>query len=439
MKGSCDLFIQAAWLLCQDEGRSVIQDGALAVRGETIVDVGPAMRLVNQYDPAHKISLPTSMLMPGLVNAHTHSPMTVFRGAADDMPLLQWLESRIWPLEACLSEEIIHLGSLLACAEMLRTGTTCFMDMYIHQRQTARAVEQSGLRAVLAEGVLDLLTLSYNGQEEALELNEALLEEFAGHERIRVAVAPHAVFSSTPEMLRRTHELATRHDALWFTHCGESVPDTARTVEALGSRPVPLLRELGLLSPRTALVHMVDLTAEEIAMVADSGTHVVLCPGSNMKLASGVARAPEMVAAGIAPCLGTDGAASNNALNMFQEMRGCALLHKVSSLDPTALPAQQVLDMATVNAGPCLGFPGLGSLAPGLPADCIALDLCEPNMQPLHNPVSQAVYAASGHEVRLSMVGGRILYQDGKYHSLDYELLLQEFGKVRDWAARHLA
>lgn len=439
MKGSCDLFVQAAWLLCQDAERTVIKDGALAVRGETIVDVGPAMILANQYQPAHKINLSTSLLMPGLVNAHTHSPMTVFRGAADDMPLLQWLETRIWPLEACLSEEIIYLGSLLACAEMLRTGTTCFMDMYIHQRQTARAVEQSGLRAVLAEGVLDLLTLSYNGLDEALALNEELLQEFAGHERIRCAVAPHAVFSSSEEMLLRTHELARRHDALWFTHCAESQADTKKCVQTLGKRPVPLLKDLGLLSERAALVHMVDLTDEEIALVAESGAQVVLCPGSNMKLASGIARAPEMLAAGIRPCLGTDGAASNNALNMFQGMRDCALLHKVGSLEPTALPAQEVLDMATVNAASCLGFPGLGSLEPGQPADCIALDLREPNMQPMHNATSQAVYAASGHEVRLAMIGGRILYQDGVYHCLDYEALLTEFGKVRDWAARHLA
>lgn len=439
MKGHCDLLVQAAWLLCQDEARTVIENGALAIRGQEIVDVGPAMSLGNQFTPDHTINLGNSLLMPGLVNAHTHSPMTVFRGAADDLPLLQWLETRIWPLEARLSEEIIHLGSLLACAEMLSTGATCFLDMYIHQRQAARAVEQAGMRAVLAEGVLDFPTLSYSGVDEALALNEGLLAEYAGHERIRFAVAPHAVFTSSEETLLRTQELASKYDALWFTHCAESAADTAKCVESRGERPVKLLQKLGLLSPRTALVHMVDLEDEELALVADSGSHVILCPGSNMKLASGIARVPEMLAASMAPCLGTDGAASNNALNMFQEMRSCAVLAKAGSLDPTVVPAQQALDMATRNASACLGIPGLGTLAAGHPADCVALDLCAPNMQPLHNPVSQAVYAASGHEVRLSMVGGRILYQDGVFHSLDYDALLQEFAKVRNWALRHLA
>lgn len=438
MERQCDLLLQAEWVICQDRERTVIQNGAVIVQGKTILDVGPFMRLATSYEPKHTINLGKSLLMPGLINAHTHSPMTVFRGAADDMPLIQWLETHIWPLEAKLSEEIIHLGSLMACAEMLRTGTTCFLDMYFHQRHTARAVEQSGMRAVLAEGLLDFATLSYANAEEALVLIESLLEEYAEHERVRFAVAPHAVFSSHQENLVRSFELAGRYEALWFTHCAESAAVTAQAVEKYGLRPVEVLRELGLLSSRTGLVHMVDLTDEEIELVAASGAHVILCPISNMKLASGIARGADLAAAGVSLSLGTDGAASNNTLNMFREMRACALLHKVASMDPTALPAQQVLDMATVNGAACLGWQGLGSLAPGHPADCVALNLAEPNMQPLHSPLSQVVYAAGGHEVRLAMVGGRVLYQDGVYHSLDYEALVEEFTKVRLWAQKHL-
>lgn len=438
MKKRCEMLLAADWLLPQDPERRVIERGAVAVAQGRVVACGPAAEVEAVWEAVHRYDLGRSLLLPGLVNAHTHSPMTLLRGVADDLPLLQWLQTRIWPLEAQLTEELIHLGSLLACAEMIATGTTCFMDMYMHQRITARAVEQSGMRAVLAEGILNFPTMSYKNPREAFTLVEELLEQFAGHPRIRFGVAPHTVYTTTPEQLRRSHALARHYRAVWFTHCAETATETAQCLEQHGKRPLELLDELGLLGPGSTLVHMVDLTDADIARVAASGAHVVLAPRSNMKLASGIARGRDLCAAGVRPGLGTDGAASNNALNMFQEMASCALLHKAGSLDATALPAQAVLDMATVNAAVCLRQEELGSLQPGHPADCIALDLDRPNLCPLHNPVSQLVYAASGHEVRFVMVGGRVLYQDGKFQTLDYPGLLAELASVRDWVTRHL-
>ena len=439
MKRHCDVLLQAQWLLCQDETRSIIEDGAVAVADGKILAAGPAMELKPYFSSRHTIDLGKSLLLPGLVNAHTHSPMTVLRGLADDLPLKQWLETRIWPLEAKLTKDIVYLGSLLACAEMLRSGSTCFVDMYMHQRQTARAVEQSGIRAVLSEAILDFPTISYDTGEQALALNEELLQEFAGHDRITFASAPHTAYTSSKELLLKSYALAERYDTIWYTHCSETQTDTAQCLEKFESRPIRLLQDLGILTPRATLVHMVDLQDDEIEAVANAGAHVVLSPCSNLKLGSGIARVKEMLAAGIRPGLGTDGAASNNTLNMFNEMRICALLHKGVHQDPTILQAQQVLDMATVNAGPCLHLDGLGSIAPGSPADIIALDLAAPNMQPLHNPLSQVVYAATGMEVRMTMVQGRILYQDGKFHSLDYTALLDEFAQVREWAHRNLS
>lgn len=441
-KTNCETILQADWLLPQDHlhGRPPrsIHKGAVAINQGRILAADTAHAVHAAYMANNTIDLGPALLMPGLVNAHTHSAMTLLRGVADDMPLLQWLTTRIWPLEGRLTKELIQLGSLLACAEMIRTGTTCFLDMYIHQRQTARAVEQSGMRAMLTEGLLAFPTLSYQNSEEAFALLDALLADFANHPRLSIALAAHTPHTATEEQIRRSHAMAQEHKTLWFTHCAESALETSECLDKLGKRPLAHLRDLGVLTPETALVHMVDVHDAERALVAEKGCKVIMCPRSNMKLASGIAGGQSFLQAGIAPALGTDGAASNNALNMFQEMAACALTGKVRELDATALPAGSVLDMATCNAADIFGISGLGTMKPGAPADIIALDVKAPNMQPLHDPVSQVVYAASGHEVRLTMVAGNILFKDGQYTQIDYSGLLDEMTAITTWARKNL-
>ena len=273
--------------------------------------------------------------------------------------------------------------------------------------------------------------------DESFDVVRELFDICRDHPRMRAAVKPHSTYLTTPDLLIRCHALAEEMDALFDLHAAESKAETAQCLETLGSRPIGHLERLGLLGERTLLDHCVDLTREEISLLAATGCKISHNPESNMKLASGVAPIPALLQAGATVGLGTDGAASNNNLNMFGEMTSAALLHKVHTLDPTALPAPQVLSMATEQAAACLLWPELGRIAPGAPADMTALDLNKPHMQPMFNPASHCVYAATGGEVRFTMVHGRTLYRDGVFLSLDYPALLEEARKLARWVVKH--
>ncbi len=428
----CDIVITCAFLATQDDERRIIEDAALAVSKGRVLALGPRESL-RDYAPEKTISLGNALALPGLINAHTHAAMTFLRGAADDLPLMDWLNQHIFPVEKHLTPETVHLGALLGCAEMLRTGVTAFADMYLLEEAVCRAADVAGMRVLAGEVLFAFPSPAYAGVEEGLALVREQVLRWKNHPRVRLAVMPHAVYTTTPELLLRCKDLADELSLPLHLHLAETPSETLACLETHGKRPVAYCRDLGLLDSNTFVAHAVDLTEEEIAALAGTGAHVAHCPKSNMKLASGVSPVPSMLAHGILPGLGTDGPASNNSLNLFAEMSACALLHKVHTGDPTALPARTVLDMATRGGAACLGWPELGRLVPGGPADLVALDLDCPNMQPLFSPVSQAVYAASGHEVRLTMVEGRVLYQDGQYHTLDYPALLREAAGLRRW------
>jgi len=429
----CDLLVTADIIVTQDAERRVIEDGTMAIQGGTILDVGSRTDLNGRWQPAQTRELGHRLVMPGLVNAHTHASMTVFRGVADDLPLMTWLTEHIWPVEKALTEEVIHFGALLACAEMIRTGTTCFCDMYLAEAQVARAVDQAGLRAVLGEGIFAFPSPAYAKTDDAWPIIEALHARYKNHERIRTAIMPHAVYTTTPEILRRSWELAQAHGCVWKMHLSESVTETRTSLEQFSRRPLEYLESLGISGERCLFAHGVDLTAEEMARMAETGVNVAHCPQSNMKLANGMARIEELRRAGVNVCLGTDGAASNNDLNMFSEMNSAALLQKVQTMDPTALNAQAVLDMATINGAKALAWPRLGSLETGKAADLVALDLTQPNLLPLYNPVSHLAYAATGMEVCLTMVAGKVLYEDGRYTTLDMQALADEAARIARW------
>ena len=431
---ACDTLITAAWLVTQNAQREVLEDAAVAISQGVIQAIGTRQALTAAYAPVRSIHLGEALVMPGLVNAHTHTSMTFLRGLADDLPLMDWLQNHIFPVEKHLTPEIVRLGCLLGCAEMLRSGTTAFADMYLMEDAVIDTVDGSGMKALAGECIFAFPSPAYASFNDALALVRSQAERWRGHPRIRIGVMPHAVYTTTPDILTACFALAEEFDLPFYLHLAETATETADCIAAHGMRPVEYCRSLGILSPRTAIAHGVDLTEAEMDVLAVAKVSIAHNPKSNMKLASGIAPVPAMLRRGIAVGLGTDGAASNNSLNMFSEMSACALLHKVDTLDPTVLPAQTTLDMATIGSAAVLGWQGLGALTPGGPADMVALDLTSPNLQPLYNPVSHLVYAATGHEVMFSMVDGTVLYQDGRFMTIDYPLLLKEAQKLKGWA-----
>lgn len=434
---NCDLLINAEFIATQNENREILRDGAIAVTGKKIDAIGPRSKMDSEYNPARKRDLGRAMLLPGLINTHTHLPMTLLRGMADDLPLMEWLSEHIFPLEAKLSPAMIETGAMLGCAEMLRTGTSACADMYMSERHIYRAVERCGIKALVGEGIYNVPATAGSDPLQPYETAREQAAELKDHPRLRYAVMPHSVYTTSLAMLEKSVELAEELDLPLHMHLAESTGETARSIELHGCRPVELCRRAGLLGPRTFIAHGVDLLDEEIGLLAEYGVSLAHCPRSNMKLTSGVAPVPRMLQKGMNVALGTDGASSNNMLNMFLEMNTAALLHKAHRMDPTIMPAQSVLDMATLNGGKALCWPELGSLAPGGPADFTALDLRSPNLAPVSNVPSQIVYAATGHEVLLTAVDGQILYDNGEFLSMDYPALVKEVQDICDWLLKN--
>ncbi|WP_243546264.1 amidohydrolase family protein [Pseudodesulfovibrio tunisiensis] len=429
----CDLLVFAETVVTQDADRRILSDAGVAMRDGMIVDVSDRNSLKAGFTAQEELDLGPAMLMPGLVNGHTHLPMTLFRGVADDLPLMDWLEKHIWPVEMQLTPELLELGAMVGCMEMIRTGTTAFLNGYFKEEAVGDAVERTGIRAVIGEGFFDFPSPHFPSPEHYRETVERLVDRYQNSSRVRVAVTPHAVFTVGADALVESHALAQDMNIPWQIHLAESPAETQASLKKHGKRPVELLESLGLLSEHVTLHHCVDLTDREIRVLADSGARVVHNPCSNLKLASGVAPVQKLLDAGAVMGLGTDGAASNNQLNMFREMSTAALLGKIAANDASAVNAGDVLDMATRGSAACLGWETLGRLEAGCPADMIALDLRQPNMMPMYAPTSHAVYAATGMEVRLTIAEGRILYRDGEFLTLDAEKLRREIRRAAKW------
>ncbi len=432
-----DTLYTADYVVTQNERREIILRGALAVAGDRIACVGHSDLLGILYPEARRVELGEAVLMPGLINAHTHVPMSLLRGFSDDKALMDWLTKDIFPQEAKLTPELVELGALFSFAEMLRSGTTAFYDMYMHERAVFRAADAIGIRGVLGESTTQYFpSLSCKDEDAYEELARTLAEECRAHPRLRAAIVPHAPYTTNPDLLQRCRAIADETGALFGMHLAETKSETESCLRDFGLRPVPYCESLGLLCPDTTFFHMVEANEADLDLLAAHGCALTHCPASNMKLASGVAPIAAMRQRGIGVGLGTDGPASNNAQNMLREMYVASLLHKVAALDPEACPAQQALDLATRGGSAALHEPAIGTLEPGMKADFIALDLRAPNMQPVHNIVSNIVYAATGAENRLTVVEGRELYRDGQWLSCDYEALRGEMKSVIDWAKK---
>lgn len=432
----CDLLITADFIATQNETREVISKGALAISGKRIAAVGPVEIMERAYKPAARRNLGHALVLPGLVNAHTHAPMCLLRGMADDLPLMEWLTGHIFPREARLSPHMLEVGTMIGCAEMLRTGTTACADMYLNEPQIYRAMDKCGIKAMVGEGIFGFPSIGCADPSKFFDIVREQVEEIKSHPRLRPAVMPHSVYTTSREILECSAALAQELGVPLHIHLAETATETAQSMELYGCRPVEICRQAGVLGPNTFIAHAVDLNKNEIALLAEAGVSAVHCPRSNMKLASGVSPVPQMLAAGMNVALGTDGASSNNMLNMFIEMGTAALLHKVHSMDPTTLPAQTVLDMATLNGGKALSWPGLGRLSAGGPADLTALDLTAMNLAPLTSAPSHLVYAATGHEVFLTMVDGQILYDNRNYPTMDYSALVKEAQDICNWLVK---
>ena len=380
------------------------------------------------------------LVMPGLVNGHVHLPMVLFRGMADDLPLMSWLEDHIWPAEAdFIDEESVYQASLLALAEMIGSGTTCLAEAYFCASGVLKAVAESGIRAVVAQGNIDFPAPGVADPARGLEVSREFLDmgRDAG-EMVKAALFCHAPYTCSPERLIAVKELCREYQTLCFIHLAETQAENSIVTERYGLRPTAFLGGLGFLDQSTVAVHAVHLDESEIGILAERATALVTCPESNMKLASGLAGVPAWLKAGLKVGLGTDGAASNNDLNMFGEMGSLARVQKAAHSDPTALPAEAVLNLATKGGAEALGFTGLGELALGAKADMITLDLDQPHLMPLHNLPAQLVYATHGGEVRDVIAGGRILMINGQLTTIDLkrvrarvrEMLKSRFGAL---------
>jgi 5-methylthioadenosine/S-adenosylhomocysteine deaminase len=436
--GPCDLFIKNALLVTMDEGLKIYHPGSLAVRGDTIAALGPQGGLEALERQAREVlDAGGKAVLPGLVNSHTHAAMTLFRGLADDLPLEEWLNRHIFPAERRINGEWVYWGTLLACAEMIASGTTTFCDMYLFEDEVARAASRAGVRALVGEVLYDFPSPNYGPLEQGFAYTRELIARYREDPLISVAVEPHTPFTCSPALLQTAKALSGETGVPLIIHLAETRGEAERIAAQYGRSPARHLDHLGLLDENLIAVHGVFLDEAELDLVAEKRTRVVHCPESNMKLASGVAPVVGMRQRGIPVGLGTDGCASNNNLDLFQEMDTAAKLHKVFHRDPTVLPAPEVVRLATIGGARVLGLDGqIGSLEVGKKADLIFLDLDQPHLTPLYNIYSHLVYCARGADVSRVIVGGRTLMAGGRFTTLDWEEVAQRArrfaGEMRD-------
>ncbi len=414
-------------------GERPVCRGSLAIIGNRIAGVGPSREIENRFRASHVIDASGGLIMPGLINSHTHAAMTCYRGMADDLPLMEWLDKYIFPAESKSDGDQVFWSTLLACAEMIRSGTTTFCDMYLFEDRVAEATKEAGMRAVVGEALYDFPSPNYGPPNKGFDFTEALIQRWKGDPLITIAVEPHSPYTCSPDLLKRARGLAERHGVLLITHLSETQSEVDELCKRYGLMPANHLENLGLLSPGLVTCHCVCLTGPEMDLLALRGVKVVHNPESNMKLASGVAPVPDLLSRNVVVGLGTDGCASNNNLDLFREMDTAAKLHKVHRLDPTVMPANVVLGMATLAGAGVLGMEkAIGSLEAGKKADVIILDLDRPHLQPIHNLHSQLVYSATGADVRDVIIDGKLVMENRKLLTLDEERIMGEMGRIKE-------
>ena len=430
-----DRIITGGRILVLNEKESHIRDGIVAIDGENIVAVGEKKELENRYIGREIIDASGCLIMPGLINCHNHAAMTCFRGIADDLELTDRLNNYISPAEAKnMNEEMAYWGSMLACAEMIKSGTTTFCDMYLFEDETAKAAKKAGMRCLLGEALFDFPSPNSQTPGEGLDYTRMLIEKWADDPLVNIVVEPHSLYTCSIDLLKNAKAIADRYNIPYATSLLENRGEQEQLFRKFGNSPVAFLKDIGCLTERFIAFHCVSMDEEEIKLFAEHECKVIHNPESNMKLASGVAPLPDMLNAGVTVGLGTDGCASNNNLDIFAEMDMAAKLHKVHRLDPMVMDAGTVVRMATCEGAKALGLGNItGNLIPGMKADIIIIDLNKPHLTPIYNEFSHLVYTVNGGDVDTVLINGKVVMRGRKLLTIDENEVME---RVKEIAAR---
>ncbi|WP_330926989.1 TRZ/ATZ family hydrolase [Candidatus Sororendozoicomonas aggregata] len=434
-KTTIDHLITASWVVPVIPEKTIYSDYAIAVHNGRIAGLTPIAEAEELYTYHHRTNLPNQAIIPGLINAHGHASMSLLRGFADDHPLQTWLQDYIWPVEGkWVSEEFVHDGTELAMGEMLLSGTTCFHDMYFFPEKVGRLAERVGTRSFITPNIFDLPCAWGSGPDDYLQKTQQTIDEFKGSELVKIGIGPHAPYTVSDPVLEKVIAKAADNDLIIQMHVHETQGEVVDAIRDHGQRPLKRLANLGMLNDRFQLVHMTALNADDFQLLEGSGSHVVHCPESNLKLASGFCPVQKLMDAGVNVALGTDGAASNNDLNLLSEAQTAALLAKAVAGDATAVSAHKALAMATINGAKAMGLEQeTGSLEPGKSADLVAIDLSGLPFQPLYEPVSQIIYTGGSHQVSHVWIRGKCQVKNRQLQTLDTEKLMNT---ARRWKGK---
>ena len=427
-----DILITGGKALLLDSNDTELDQSAIAINDSLIIDIGPTGELAQKYKAGKTINAADSLVMPGFVNSHTHAAMTCFRGMADDLELMDWLNNYIFPAEAKnVNKELAYWGSLLACAEMIKSGTTTFCDMYIFEDETARAAKQAGMRCLLGEVLFDFPSPNFTSPEEGLAYTRMLIEKWQNDPLVNIFVEPHALYTCSSSLLAAAKKLADDYQTPLGIHLLENKAEKEQLQQKFGKGAIAFLEDISYLNERLIAFHCVYFSEEDMRLFSRYGCKVSHNPASNMKLASGVAPVPDMLHAGITVGLGTDGCASNNTLDMIKEMSMAAKLHKAARLDPTVMNAKTVVRMATIEGAKALGMGEItGSLEVGKKADIIILGLNKPHLTPIYNEYSQLVYAANGADVDTVIINGKVVMDNRRLLTMDETEVMRKVGEI---------
>src|SRR6266404_650112 len=435
-----DLLVLGGTIVTMDSGRRIIEDGGIAVTGGRIIAIGPRPEIEKSYSSRQTLSAAGKLIIPGLINGHTHIPMVLFRGLADDLDLQDWLRKYIFPAEAKnVTEDFVRAGTRLGLAEMIRGGTTTYCDMYYFEDAIADETAKAGVRGVLGETVIDFAVADNKTNAEAMAYVEKFVKHWQGNELIIPAIAPHAPYTVSEEHLKAIRAFSDRTGAPIVTHISETKREIDNSIKAHGASPIDYLARIGFLSNKVIAAHVVWPSEEELGILQKVGVGVVHNPQSNMKLASGVAPVPQMLKRGLLVGLGTDGAASNNDLNMWEEMDTAAKLHKVFSGDPKVMSAEEAFELATIRGAQALHLESeIGSIEKGKRADLVIVERDSLNQIPLYNIYSDLVYATKANDVETVIINGRIVMRDRRLLTLNEEEIKASARRFRDQVARSL-
>jgi 5-methylthioadenosine/S-adenosylhomocysteine deaminase len=417
-----DIIIKNGIVLTMDSKNSVLEKVLVCIEGDTISHI--CSDEGNTFKADKIIDAKGGLILPGLINSHTHAAMSLFRGLADDLPLMEWLNNYIFPAESRMDADFVFSGTLLACAEMIMSGTTTFCDMYLFEDEVAKAAQLTGMRCLVGEVLYDFPSPNYGPVEKGLAYTEKLIQKWQDDPLVSIAVEPHSTYTCSPELLRAANKMALEYDVPLIVHVAETKGEVSEIRERYGKSPFEHLEALDVLGPHFIADHCVHIDESEINRIVEHGVRAVDNPESNMKLASGISPVSQLIASGVTVGLGTDGCASNNNLDLFTEMDTAAKLHKIETMDPTVLDAVTVLKMATIEGAKTLGLEDItGSIEVGKKADVIIVDTNKPHLTPMYNPYSHVVYSARGNDVSHSIINGQLVMEDRK-------LLIVDLGEI---------